>query len=56
MQGTHFANKHSMADLKMSSFIWMDMLMKFVSNNLGPRQAETGNEARAADREALSWS
>ena len=56
MQGTHFASKHSMADLKMSSFIWMDMLMKFVSNNLSPWQAETPNKVRAAGKEALSWS
>ena len=34
MHGTHFASKHSIADLKISSFIWMDMLMKFVSSNL----------------------
>ena len=34
MHGTHFANRHSMDALKMSSFIWIDMLMKLVSNNL----------------------
>ena len=34
MHGTHFANKHSMDALKISSFIWIDMLMKLVSNNL----------------------
>lgn len=34
MQGTHFARRHSIDDLNMSSFICMDMLMKLVSNNL----------------------
>eukprot|EP00419_Tripos_fusus_P006253 CAMPEP_0172675736 /NCGR_PEP_ID=MMETSP1074-20121228/13454_1 /TAXON_ID=2916 /ORGANISM="Ceratium fusus, Strain PA161109" /LENGTH=116 /DNA_ID=CAMNT_0013493233 /DNA_START=343 /DNA_END=693 /DNA_ORIENTATION=+ len=34
MQGVHLDKRQSMQDLKMSSFICMDMLMKFVSKRI----------------------